>query len=124
MKTNYMLSALDTALLSAESADDKKAFDIQVLDLRGLTFITDYFVICSCGSKTQVSAVTDGITERLAKAGRLPMHIEGGAEATWVLMDYGDVVVHVFEEQTRLYYGLEKLWADAPRVALPARTGA
>ncbi len=119
-----MLSALDTAFLSAESADDKKAFDIQVLDLRGLTYITDYFVICSCSSRTQVSAVTDGITERLAKAGRLPMHVEGGAEATWVLMDYGDVVVHVFEEQTRLYYGLEKLWADAPRVALPSRAGA
>lgn len=124
MKTDYMLSALETALLTAESADDKKAFDILVLDLRGLTYITDYFVICSCSSTTQMAAVAEWITEKLAKAGRRPSHIEGGQEATWILIDYSDVVVHIFEERTRLYYGLEKLWADAPRVPLPARAGA
>lgn len=118
-----MLNALETALLSAEAADAKKAFDILVLDLRGLTFITDYFVICSGGSTTQVGAVSDGIGQALAMAGKRPSHIEGGAEASWVLMDYGDVVVHIFEEQTRMYYSLERLWGDAPRVAVPAKTG-
>ena len=118
-----MLNALETALLSAEAADAKKAFDILVLDLRGLTFITDYFVICSGGSTTQVGAVSDGISQALAMAGKHPSHIEGGSEASWVLMDYGDVVVHIFEEQTRMYYSLERLWGDAPRVAVPAKTG-
>ena len=111
-------------MLSAESADDKKAYDILILDLQGLTYITDYFVICSCSNTSQVGAVTDWIIQRLSKAGRLPSHVEGGQEATWVLMDYGDVVVHVFDERTRLYYGLEKLWGDAPRVQAPAGTGA
>lgn len=124
MNISYMLSSYETALLSAESADDKKAYDILILDLRGLTYITDYFVICSCSNTSQVGAVTDWIIQRLSKAGRLPSHVEGGQEAAWVLMDYGDVVVHVFDEQTRLYYGLEKLWGDAPRVQAPAGTGA
>ncbi len=116
-----MLSALETALLSAEAADAKKAFDILVLDLRGLTFITDYFVICSGGSTTHVGAVADWVHQTLAKDGTHPSHIEGGSEASWVLMDYGDVVVHIFDEQARTYYSLERLWGDAPRVSLPAK---
>jgi ribosome-associated protein len=118
-----MLSSLETALLSAEAADAKKAFDILILDLRGLTYITDYFVICSGGSTTQVGAVSDSIGQALAKAGIHPDHIEGHAEASWVLMDYGDVVVHIFEVQTRAYYALEKIWGDAPRVPVPEKAG-
>ncbi len=118
-----MLSELDTARLAAEAADSKKAFDVMVLDLRALTYITDYFVICSGSSTTQVSAITDGIGTALARAGRHPSHVEGEAESNWVLMDYGDVVVHVFEEQTRQYYCLERLWGDAPRVPLHAAAG-
>lgn len=118
-----MLSELETARLAAEAADNKKAFDIMVLDLRALTYITDYFVLCSGGSITQVGAITDGIAQALAQAGRHPSHVEGDAEASWVLMDYGDVVVHVFDEQTRLYYNLERLWGDAPRVPLPVGAG-
>jgi ribosome-associated protein len=116
-----MLSALETAQLCAEAADGKKAYDLLILDLSKLGFITDYFVICSGSNITQVAAIADGIGHDLAKAGIHPSHIEGGPEATWVLMDYGDVVVHIFEEQTRQFYSLEKLWGDAPRVpALPA----
>ncbi len=118
-----MLSSRETALLSAEAADAKKAFDILILDLRGLTYITDYFVICSGGSATQAGAVSDWIGQTLAKAGIHPDHIEGQAEASWVLMDYGDVVVHIFEVQTRAYYALEKIWGDAPRVPVPEKAG-
>ena len=114
-----MFEPLQTALLAAEAADAKKAFDIQVLDLRGMTSIADAFVICSGGSTTQVGAVADGIADALARAGVHASHLEGVDASTWVLMDYGDVVVHIFEEQTRIFYGLDRLWGDAPRLAVP-----
>ena len=113
-----MADALETALRAAEAADAKKALDILVLDLRGITTIADYFVICSGASSTQVGAIADGIGEALAREGVRPSHIEGGSESSWVLMDVGDVVVHVFREEARRYYGLERLWGDAPRVPL------
>ena len=111
-----MRNSLEDAQLCAEAADNKKAFDIIVLDLRGLTYITDYFVICSGSNTSQVSAISDWIGQTLAETGVHPSHIEGQAESSWVLMDYGDVVVHIFDEQTRAYYALEKLWGDAARV--------
>jgi ribosome-associated protein len=111
-----MLNSLETAQLSAEAADNKKAFDILILDLRSLTYITDYFIICSASNSSQVGAIADGITHALAEAGVHPSHVEGETEASWVLMDYGDIVVHIFNQQTRIYYSLEKLWGDAPRV--------
>jgi len=116
-----MLSALETALLSAEAADNKKAFDILILDLRGLTYITDYFVICSGSNITQVSAISDWIGQTLANVGVHPSHIEGRKDSSWVLMDYEDVVVHIFDEQTRLHYALDKLWGEAVRVPFIGR---
>jgi ribosome-associated protein len=113
-----MLSTLKTALLAAEAADSKKSFDILVLDLRGLTTIADYFVICSAGSTTQVGAIADSIDHALAQEGSRPSHLEGKPSSTWVLMDYGDVVVHIFDEQTRSYFSLERLWGDAPSIPL------
>ena len=110
---SYMLNSREAALGCADAADSKKAADIVILDLRKLTYITDYFVICSGSSTTQISAIADGIGQ---KAGIHPSHIEGQAEASWVLMDYGDVVVHIFDEQTRAHYALEKLWGDAARI--------
>lgn len=107
---------MEKAQLCTEAADSKKALDILILDLRGLTYITDFFVICSGSNTTQVSAISDAVGHVLAKVGQHPSHVEGGSESSWVLMDYGDVVVHIFEEQTRAYYGLEKLWSDAPRI--------
>jgi ribosome-associated protein len=116
-----MFNSLEIAQRCADAADSKKALDIHILDLRTLTYITDYFVICSGSSTTQVSAVADWIGQTLAKSGLHPSHIEGQAESSWVLMDYGDVVVHVFDEQARAYYSLEKLWGDAKRVPLNVR---
>jgi ribosome-associated protein len=116
-----MVNSLEAAQLCAEAADSKKAFDIVILDLRKLTYITDYFVICSGGSTTQVSAISDWIGQTLSQSGMHPSHIEGQSESSWVLMDYGDVVVHIFDEQTRVYYALEKLWGDAARVPFGVR---
>jgi ribosome-associated protein len=91
-----------------------------VLDLRKLTVIADFFVICSGESFTQVKAIADNIESQLRERGIRPIGIEGEDHAHWVLIDYGDVVVHVFEDETRHYYELEKFWLDAPRIALNA----
>ncbi|MFQ6096997.1 MAG: ribosome silencing factor [Armatimonadota bacterium] len=101
------------ARLIAEAASSKRAERPVILDLRGLTPICDYFVICSGRSKVHVRAVTEAIEEAAATAGIRAHHREGGSDAAWVLMDYGDVVVHVFTPETRAYYDLEHLWGDA-----------
>jgi len=100
------------------AADAKKAKDTVVLDLRDLVIYTDYFVICSGESTTQVKAITEHIEEEFLKKAIKPLSIEGLPHAHWVLMDYGDFIVHIFEEETRAYYELEKLWLDAPRIPL------
>jgi ribosome-associated protein len=100
-------------------ASDKKAIDIVELDLRGVLGYTDYFVICSGNTERQVKAIHDGINEGMKKEhGVLPRRVEGVAEARWILMDYLDVVVHVFTPQTRSYYRLEQLWGEAPARAV------
>jgi ribosome-associated protein len=116
-----MVNALETAQLCAEGAENKKAFDILILDIHKFTVIADYFVICSGSNTTQVSAIADSIGHTLARAGIRYSHVEGATEASWVLLDYGDVVVHVFEEQTRTHYSLEKLWGEAPRIPVAVR---
>jgi len=99
--------------LAAAAALDKRATDVVVLDLRELTIVCDYFVIASARNTIHSKAVADGIAERLAEEGRRPRHIEGLPTATWVLMDYGDVVVHIFLPEERGYYDLERLWQEA-----------
>src|SRR5512145_1889692 len=111
-----MLNSREAARIAAEAAENKKALDIELLDIQGLTTIADYFLICSATNITQIGAIADGIGHALAEQGIRPSHIEGGSESTWVLMDYGDVIVHIFDEQTRSFYGLERLWGDAKRV--------
>jgi ribosome-associated protein len=111
-----MYNSLETAQLCAEGAESKKALDIMILDLRTFNTIADFFVICSGSNTTQVGAIADGIGRELAQSGIRYSHLEGTTASQWVLMDYGDVVVHVFEEQTRAYYSLEKLWGDVPRI--------
>ena len=88
-----------------------------VLDLSGLTVIADYFVVCSGESTTQVKAIADHIEHELRELEIRPSGVEGRENAHWILMDYGDVVVHIFEEETRAYYELEKFWLDAPRIS-------
>lgn len=99
---------------AAAAASEKKARDIVILDMRSLTIATDYFIICSAPSTTQVRAIADNVEEELAKQGVAFRHKEGYREGNWVLLDYGDCVVHVFREEERQFYNLEHLWGDAP----------
>jgi ribosome-associated protein len=96
----------------AELTLSKKAHDIVIMDLRGLTSIADFFVVCSADSDTQVRAIADAVEEGMDKKGSAPWHRESGS-ANWVLLDYVDVVLHVFHKNTRPFYNLEKLWGDA-----------
>lgn len=104
------------ALKIAHLLHDKKAQDIKILELKDLTIITDYFVICSAENTTQVKALTEHVREIMDSEGFTPYGIEGFFYAHWVLMDYGDVIVHIFLENTRRYYDLERFWLDAPRI--------
>ena len=104
-----------------ELAADRKAVDIVQLDLRGMIGYTDYFVICTGRSERQTKAIHDGIHEGLKSARRrLPQRVEGLPGGRWILMDYLDVVVHVFTPETREYYRLEQLWGEAPMLAVGA----
>ncbi|MDY4696434.1 ribosome silencing factor [Selenomonas sp. WCA-380-WT-3B 3/] len=96
-----------------KAASDKKARDIVVMDMQGLMSSTDYFVICSANTATQVRAIADNIEEKLAEQGAAFLHKEGYREGEWVLMDYGDVIAHIFMQEAREYYALERLWGDA-----------
>lgn len=98
-------------------ADDKKAMDIKALDISPLTTIADYFVICHGGSNTQMNAIFDEIEDKLKKEDGITLLNPGGRSSTgWLLMDYGDVIVHIFSAETRDFYGIENLWADAQSI--------
>ncbi|MGI6647742.1 MAG: ribosome silencing factor [Bacillota bacterium] len=103
----------------AEAAGEQKAFDLVTLDLRGVSLIADYFVICSGRSTVQVKAIAEHIEKFLEDKGIRVLHREGKREGQWLLLDYGSVVVHVFREEERRFYGLERLWADARLVEDP-----
>lgn len=112
--------APDSAALAeriAAIASDKKAIDIRVIDLRGIVSYTDFFVICSGNTERQAKAIHDGIYEELKNGSAerlLPRRTEGDREARWILLDYWDVVVHIFTPEAREYYRLENLWGEAP----------
>ena len=103
---------------AARAALDKRAGDLVVLDVQRVSRVTDYFLICSGKSTTHLETITDAIRAELRGEGVNVLHAEGVAESGWVLLDYGDVLMHVFLEDTRLYYALERLWGDAPTLAL------
>jgi ribosome-associated protein len=106
--------ALELARRIVDLASDKKAADIVLLEIGGLTTLADYFVICSGASERQLGAIADGIVEGLREEGTRPIGREGGANAHWLLIDYGSVIVHVMAPPERDFYQLERLWADAP----------
>ena len=107
---------IDRAIAAAE---DKKALDLVVLDLRKAAGFTDFFLICSGGNTRQIRAIADGIIEALAAGGVKPAHVEGYDRSEWILLDYFDFIVHIFAPETRLFYGLERLWGNAERVENP-----
>jgi ribosome-associated protein len=113
------LGGWERALECTRAALDRKAYDLVVLETGQLSSIADYFVICSGRSDTQVQAIAEGIERHMRARGERPLSVEGLPHGQWVLMDYGDVVVHVFYVPVREFYDLERLWGRAPRVELP-----
>jgi ribosome-associated protein len=103
----------------ALAADSKKAEDIVVLDVQLLSSVADHFLICSGASDRQVRAIADAIADELAQHGEKPLAMEGYQKGTWVLIDCADLIVHVFDDDTRRFYGLERLWHRAPHVEVP-----
>ena len=113
------VTPLELAKIAATAADDKKATDILALDLTDKSDVCDYFVICTVANNPMMDAVTEAIEEKVRlNCGEKPLSVEGRANATWVLVDYGAVVIHVFREEARAFYRLERLWGDAPHVRL------
>lgn len=120
------MASQDLAILAARAASDKRARDVMAIEVAELLVVTDYFVICTANTDVQAKAIADEVEDRLREeAGVKPIGREGLPEAKWVLLDFADVVVHIFQPEERDFYRLEKLWGDAPRLDLPAEvTGA
>lgn len=113
--------ATPTWLVAVRAAESKKATDIKVLDLTGITSFADFFVICTGANQRQIQAISDEVGVQLKQhAEELPISIEGYNQAEWVLADYGDLLVHIFSPKAREYYDLERLWRSAKTVAIPA----
>jgi ribosome-associated protein len=117
-RTPASLAALDLLKVAAQAAVAKKATDPVALDLRDVGGVCDYFFICSGSSEVQVKAIAEGVEEKLRERGARPWHVEGLGGRRWVLLDYVEVVVHVFHTRTREYYMLDRLWGDARSVPL------
>ena len=100
------------AQIACKAIDDKKGQDIKVIDIHNVSVIADYFVIASGTNSNQVQAIVDNVEEQLGRAGFEAKQIEGNCNSSWILMDYGDVIVHVFDEENRLFYDLERIWRD------------
>ena len=113
-----MVNAKKMALVAAKALDSKKGRDIKVLEIDKITTLADYFVICSGGSNTQINALCDEVEKKMEEAGETVFHREGYRGDKWIVMDFCGVMVHVFTEEQRKFYDLERLWGDAPLVDL------
>lgn len=111
------MQSLELAKVAAKALDSKKGKDIKILEVEDITVISEYFVLATGSSNTQVGALSDEVEEQLSKLGIEPRRIEGRQSRNWVLLDYGGVIVHVFHPEAREFYSLEHLWADAKPVA-------
>ena len=113
------IDSWEKALLLSRFALEKKAYDLVLMEVREFTSIADYFLICSGRSDRQVQSIAQGIEENLGRMGLAPLSVEGAGRGQWVLMDFSDVIVHIFYQPMREFYDLEGLWARASRVELP-----
>lgn len=107
---------MDRLKIIVKALDDKRAENIDVLDISQLTSLGDYFVICTCNSNVQVRAAANEAEEKMKEAGFEPLHIEGYRGGSWILLDFNDIIVHVMDRETREFYSLERLWDDAQRI--------
>ena len=118
-----MLSSREIAAIAAKALDDKKARDIKILKTEAQTVLADYFVICNGTSSTHIKALVDEVDKQLSEAGEPPVRREGLRSDIWILMDFGCVIVHVFTDEARKFYNLERLWSDSEEVPLSALIG-
>ncbi|MDD3279602.1 MAG: ribosome silencing factor [Lachnospiraceae bacterium] len=107
-----MTNSNEMTKLAIDALEEKKANDIKIIDIEHISTLADYFIIASGTNRNQVQAMADSVEEALAKAGMEPKQIEGYQNANWILMDYGDIVIHIFDEENRLFYDLERIWRD------------
>ena len=114
--TKKQLNPKEMAELACDALSDKKGSDILTIDIAEKTIIADYFVICSGRSNTQVRALADHVDERFSKAGMQPLRRDGYGEDRWIVLDYGAIIVHIFHDETRLFYNLERLWDSGTNV--------
>ena len=108
------------AQIACKAIDDKKGQDIKIIDIHNVSVIADYFVIASGTNSNQVQVIVDNVEEQLGRAGFEAKQIEGNRNSSWILMDYGDVIVHVFDEENRLFYDLERIWRDGKVLEMDA----
>ncbi|MDO4519595.1 MAG: ribosome silencing factor [Eubacteriales bacterium] len=113
-----MTTELKMTQLACKALDEKKGIDIKVIDIHEVSVIAEYFVIASGANENQVQAMMQNVEEELGKAGFEPKQIEGSRSSSWVLMDYGDVIIHIFDEENRLFYDLERIWRDGKVVEM------
>lgn len=118
-----MLTPAEIAGIAARALDDKKARDVKILETAEQTVIADYFVICNGTSSTHIKALVDEVDRKLSEAGEPPIRREGMRSDIWVLMDFGSVIVHVFTDEARKFYNLERLWSDSEEVPLSSLPG-
>lgn len=114
------LATHEKVSLAMSALEGRKAVDPVLLDMRDLTIITEYFLICHGTSSTHLRGLVEAVTTDLAEQGARPASVEGSHQSGWTLIDYGDLIVHIFAEEERSFYGLERLWSDAPRLAAAA----
>jgi ribosome-associated protein len=118
------IETLEAVEIAARAAEEKKATEIVALDLREVASFTEYFVICTGANTRQVQAISNSVEDELRRAGKRPLHIEGYSTGEWILLDYGDFIMHVFSNSSRRFYDLERLWRDAGPVKLPEESRA
>lgn len=114
------MNSKEMAKLICQALEEKKAEDIKIINIEEVSVLADYFIIASGTNRNQVQAMSDNVEEILGKAGVVPKQIEGYQTANWILLDYGDVIVHVFDEENRLFYDLERIWRDGKAVSVEA----
>ena len=111
-----MSQARDMASIAVKAIDDKLGKDIKVIDIANVSVVADYFIIASGANKNQVQAIVENVDDELAKAGHHPKQVEGYQTANWILLDYGDIIIHIFDEESRLFYDIERIWRDGQDV--------
>ena len=111
------MNSKELARMACEALEDKKALDVKIIDIEQVSTLADYFIIASGTNRNQVQAMADNVEEVLGRAGYEPKQIEGYQTGNWILMDYRDIVIHVFDEENRLFYDLERIWRDGKEVS-------